>query len=96
VIHKFRCNNKNFVLDVPTGSLLEVDDTSFLCFGEEAFMPPLQRGWQAKPDGGVQHADKPHRYAEPLSKEVLKAVFSDIQQLIDKGIIYTKDKFEAS
>jgi len=60
VIHKFKCNDKIFVLDVPTGSLLEVDDTSFLCFGEN----------------------------EPTEKNY------DIQELIDKGIIYTKDKFD--
>lgn len=60
MVHKFKCNDRNFILDVPSGSLLEVDDTSFLCFGEDALLEDN----------------------------------TDIQELIDKGIIYTEDKFD--
>lgn len=85
LIHKFRQNNMNFVMDVNTGSVHLVDDTVFrvLDFFDE--------------NGQGQDVSEVIKSLKgELDEIVVNEVYSELKQLQKEGLLFSEDNFAAS
>ena len=79
LIHKFLVGNFRYVLDVNTGSIIEVDKLVYDLLKSEA---PMEL------EEAVQ------KFSEVYSKEEIEEALNEVNQLISDGIFYTKDMYE--
>lgn len=79
LIHKFAIDDFKYVLDVNTGSLMEVDDLTYNLLGCSS---PVT----------LEYAlDK---LSDKYPKNEIEEALSEINQLVEDGILYTKDMYE--
>ena len=79
LIHKFSIDDLKYVLDVNTGSVMEVD----------------QIVYDLLEDSKVLSFDEAkEKYANKYTSEEIKEVLGEINELITEGILYTKDMYE--
>ena len=78
-LHKFKLNNKNFVIDIASGSVHVVDDLTFEILKEDK-----------KPN----KEEILNKYASTYSKEELIESYDEIKILEKEGMLYTEDQFE--
>lgn len=79
LIHKFSVDNMAYVLDVNTGSVMEIDEIVYDLLESEAVI-------------SIEKAIE--KYLSKYSENEIREAISEIQQLIDEGILYTKDMYE--
>ncbi len=79
LVHKFTIDNFRYVLDVNTGSLMEVDGLTYDLLGKE------------KP---ISLENAIEKFSHKYTKNEIEEVLTEINDLIDQGILYTKDMYE--
>lgn len=79
LIHKFFIDDFRYVLDVNTGSLMEIDEITYDVLGADK---PLTLN-----EAVIKFGDK-------YSKDDLEEVLLEIQELVDDNVLYTKDMYE--
>ena len=92
MIHQYKNNGYNIVLDVNSGSIHVVDDVVYDVLS-------LMDEENADRDGEAEFsriADVilKNDYKEEVTKEDLKDVFSDLQELEENGTLFTKDVYK--
>ena len=79
LIHKFSIDDLKYVLDVNTGSIMEID----------------QIVYDLLEDSRVLSLDEAkEKYSDKYTEEEIKEVLSEIDNLIKDGILYTRDMYE--
>lgn len=79
LIHKFSIDGFQYVLDVNTGSIMEIDELVYDIL-ESDFVLSLESALD--------------KFSGKYSKEEIEEAISEINSLISEGIIYTKDMYE--
>jgi uncharacterized protein len=104
VVHQFKNNGYNIVLDVNSGMIHVVDDLCYDIIGmyegydQESILEAMVEKY-SKPENAAKITEQENDKAELLSdKEALvsliKEVIGDIDQLIQEGALFTKDIYE--
>lgn len=79
LIHKFSIDGLRYVLDVNTGSIMEIDEMVY----------DLLRD-----DRVLTLSEAIEKFSNKYSKNEIEECLSEINKLIDEGILYTKDMYE--
>lgn len=74
MIHKFEKNNSYYVLDVESGTVLELDKPSYLLLGDEA----------------LEDVNKVSLENNDLNLEELQEAYDELKTLVDQGLLYSE------
>ena len=91
MIHQYKNNGYNIVLDVNSGSIHVVDDVVYdvLSLMDEENVDRYGEAEFSRIADVILKND----YKEEVTKEDLKDVFSDLQELEENGTLFTKDVY---
>ena len=92
MIHQYKNNGYNIVLDVNSGSIHVVDDVVYdvLSLMDEENVDRYGEAEFSRIADVILKND----YKEEVTKEDLKDVFSDLQELEENGTLFTKDVYK--
>ena len=92
MIHQYKNNGYNIVLDVNSGSIHVVDDVVYdvLSLMDEENADRYGEAEFSRIADVILKND----YKEEVTKEDLKDVFSDLQELEENGTLFTKDVYK--
>ena len=92
MIHQYKNNGYNIVLDVNSGSIHVVDDVVYdvLSLMDEENTDRYGEAEFSRIADVILKND----YKEEVTKEDLKDVFSDLQELEENGTLFTKDVYK--
>ena len=79
MIHKFKFENSNIVMDIHSGSIHLVDDVTY-AIAEEA--------------GSLSKEEVISKYAEKFTASELEEAYDELMELKENGMIYTADQYE--
>lgn len=79
LIHKFFIDDLRYVLDVNTGSLMEIDEITYDVL---------------EPDKPLTLNEAIEKFGDKYSKQDLDEVLLEIQELVNDNVLYTKDMYE--
>ncbi len=82
LIHRYRSNGFNIVLDINSGSIHLVDEVTY------QILPLLEEG--------LGEEEIIRRLEGPFSPEEIRGALQECQQLIDQGMLFTKDQYQDS
>jgi uncharacterized protein len=78
-IHKFLADGQEFVIDVNTGSVHQIDGLVYDLLDEEGLKPV---------------AELKKNFTEKYNEKEIEEAYIEIKELIDEGLLYTKDLYE--
>ena len=81
MVHKYKLNGYNVVMDINSGAVHITDDVTFDMIGED--------GGKSMPDMELQR----RKYADKYSKEEIDEAIEEIKNLVDSGALFSDDYY---